>query len=130
MAQEPAEPRDHARLLVVRRRDCTLAHHRFKDLANLLTPGDLLVLNDTRVLPARLLGKRATTGGKWQGLFLRQGTDGTWEMLCQTRGRLRPGELIRIKPGSLSLELLERLFDGRWRVRPLSEASAVELLEE
>ena len=87
--------RDHARLLVVRRRrDDSLAHHRFDDLANLLIPGDLLVLNDTRVMPARLLGKRAATGGKWEGLFLRQFPDGTWEMLCQTRGRLQPGEQI------------------------------------
>src|SRR5579859_2887689 len=91
IAQEPSEPRDYSRLLVVGRHAGTLAHHRFSNLPDLLAPHDLLVLNDTRVLPARLLGKRIGTGGKWEGLFLRERADRTWEMLCQTRGRLRPG---------------------------------------
>src|SRR6516165_7435821 len=71
IAQAPCEPRDQARLLVARRRDRSLSHHHFHELPTLLQPGDLLVLNDTRVVPARLLGKRAATGGKWEGLFLR-----------------------------------------------------------
>jgi S-adenosylmethionine:tRNA ribosyltransferase-isomerase len=129
IAQEPAEPRDHARLLVARRSGATLTHHRFFDLPNLLLPGDLLVLNDTRVLPARLLGKRASTGGKWEGLFLRQVPDGSWEMLCQTRGRLRPGECIHVDGGALQLELVAQLPGGRWQVRPLTAVSAVDLLE-
>lgn len=129
IAQQPAEPRDHARLLVARRRARSIAHHRFVDLPNLLTPGDLLVLNDTRVMPARLLGKRAATGGKWEGLFLRQFPDGTWEMLCQTRGRLQPGEQILVEPGLLALELLAPLPSGRWHVRPMAEGGAIELLD-
>src|SRR6266446_6564976 len=88
IAQEPSPQRDRSRLLVVRRRDATLAHHVFADLPELLRPGDLLVLNDTRVLPARLLGRRARTGGKWAGLFLREVSEGLWELLCQTRGHL------------------------------------------
>jgi S-adenosylmethionine:tRNA ribosyltransferase-isomerase len=117
IAQEPCEPRDHARLLVARRRDQSLEHHHFYEMPELLAPGDLLVLNDTRVLPARLLGKRADTGGKWEGLFLRELSDGTWEMVCQTRGSLREGEVIEVD-GGVSLRLLSRLPDGRWRVRP------------
>lgn len=128
IAQQPAEPRDHARLLVVHRRDGTLAHHHFYDLPELLAPHDLLILNDTRVLPARLLGKRITTGGKWEGLFLRERADHTWEMLSQTRGRLQPGERIAADPGPLELELVERLPEGRWLVRPLLDGSLVELL--
>src|SRR5205085_478034 len=88
IAQEPCAERDQARLLVVRRQDATLAHHVFLDLPDLLNPGDLLILNDTRVLPARLLGHRSRTGGKWEGLFLRAHPDGLWELLSQTRGRL------------------------------------------
>src|SRR4051794_14156070 len=88
IAQEPCEPRDRARLLVVRRAAESLVHHHFHDLPDLLDPGDLLVLNDTRVLPARLLGQRAATGGKWEGLFLNELPDATWEMICQTRGSL------------------------------------------
>src|SRR5262245_55361552 len=94
IAQEPVEPRDAARLLVVDRAARTLSHRRFHDLPQLLSAGDLLVLNNTRVLPARLLGHRQSTGGKWEGLFLRAAADGTWEMLCQTRGRLRPNDII------------------------------------
>jgi S-adenosylmethionine:tRNA ribosyltransferase-isomerase len=134
IAQEPANPRDHARLLVVHRTGSTLEHRRFDDLPDLLAPGDLLVLNDTRVLPARLIGKRAATGGKWEGLFLRDRGDGTWEMLCQTRGHLRPGERIHVErihvePGLLELELTAKLPEGRWQVRPLAGGAAVDLLE-
>src|SRR5215831_7969643 len=88
IAQEPAAERDRSRLLVVRRGDRSLDHREFLDLPDLLVPGDLLALNDTRVLPARLLGRRERTGGKWEGLFLRQIPDGLWELLGQTRGRL------------------------------------------
>src|SRR5947209_6140752 len=147
IAQEPCVPRDHARLLVARRSDRSLRHHHFFDLPELLQPGDLLVLNDTRVLPARLLGKRARTGGKWEGLFLRESPTNperkrgdnivpcekegslaenhaipslalrvskelpgaTWELLCQTRGTLREGEIIEIEPGPLPLRLQKRL---------------------
>src|SRR5437867_13237340 len=96
IAQQPCEPRDHARLLVARRSDQSLDHYRFHELPALLQAGDLLVLNDTRVLPARLLGKRARTGGKWEGLFLRELPDATWEMLCQTRGTLQEGEIVKV----------------------------------
>jgi S-adenosylmethionine:tRNA ribosyltransferase-isomerase len=129
IAQEPCEPRDHARLLVVRRQDHSLQHHHFVDLPELLRAGDLLVLNDTRVLPARLLGKRAATGGKWEGLFLRQLPDSTWEMLCQTRGTLQEGESIVVEPGPLSLRLKTRLPGGRWQVEPLLPGSVVDLLD-
>lgn len=128
IAQEPCEPRDHARLLVVRRQTQTLAHRRFYDLPELLSPGDLLILNDTRVLPARLLGHRQQTGGKWEGLFLRELPGGNWEMLCQTRGRPQPGEIIAVDPAPLELRLLGRLAEGRWEVAPVGGGSPVELL--
>jgi S-adenosylmethionine:tRNA ribosyltransferase-isomerase len=130
VAQEPIEPRDQARLLVVRRELRTLAHHHFFDLPELLRPGDLMVLNDTRVVPARLLGRRAATGGQWQGLFLRADGDGTWEILSQTRGRPRTGEIIAIEPGPLQLELLVRLPGGRWRVRPSITGPPAQILEQ
>jgi S-adenosylmethionine:tRNA ribosyltransferase-isomerase len=128
IAQEPATARDQSRLLVVRRAEQALGHHRFADLPDLLTPGDLLVLNDTRVLHARLLGRRARTGGKWEGLFLREQGDGSWEMLCQTGGRPAGGETIEVEPGPLKLLLIERLPGGRWLVRPEPAGRALELL--
>jgi S-adenosylmethionine:tRNA ribosyltransferase-isomerase len=124
IAQQPSPERDQSRLLVVRRSPATLAHPRFADLPDLLWPGDVLVLNDTRVLSARLLGRRARTGGRWEGLFLRHRPDGTWEMLCKTRGRLAEAETIHIEPGPLQLTLVQKITDGHWLVRPRSSAAA------
>ena len=87
IAQEPCPQRDRSRLMVVRRAEAVIEHHIFADLPDLLASGDLLILNDTRVIPARLLGHRMATGGKWEGLFLREMPDGLWELMCQTRGR-------------------------------------------
>jgi len=128
IAQEPCEPRDEARLLVLRRREQSLEHCRFHELPELLQRGDLLVLNDTRVLPARLLGRRARTGGKWEGLFLRTLDDGCWEMMCQTRGRLAEGETVEVEPRPLTLALVARLPGGRWRVKPGMSGDVAELL--
>src|SRR5215475_11274670 len=102
IAQEPSPRRDASRLLVVRRADGAVDHRTFHDLPELLAPGDLLVLNDTRVVPARLLGRRERTGGKWEGLFLRAAPDGTWELLCQTRGWLHDGETVVVGQTFLS----------------------------
>ena len=127
IAQHPSAERDQSRLLLVRRKDASLHHHVFHELPELLNPGDLLVLNDTRVLPARLLGRRERTGGKWEGLFLAAHADGCWELLCQTRGRLVEGESVLIEPGPLRLKLLGRR-DGHWLARPSEQGSAVDLL--
>jgi S-adenosylmethionine:tRNA ribosyltransferase-isomerase len=118
IAQEPSPSRDQARLLVVRRQAGTLEHHIFRELPNLLDAGDLLVLNDTRVIPARLLGRRERTGGRWEGLFLHALPDGAWELMCQTRGRLQENETISIGPRSLRLTLIRKTVDGHWLVRP------------
>jgi S-adenosylmethionine:tRNA ribosyltransferase-isomerase len=123
IAQHPCTPRDDARLLVADRSTNRLQHHRFHELPTLLRPGD------TRVLPARLLGKRTRTGGKWEGLFLRQLPDDSWEMLCQTRGSLHENEIIAVEPGPLTLQLVARLPGGRWQVKPLIPGTPVALLE-
>jgi S-adenosylmethionine:tRNA ribosyltransferase-isomerase len=128
IAQQPRPERDQSRLLVVRRQDGRLAHHVFAELPELLEPRDLLVLNDTRVLAARLLGRRERTGGKWEGLFLRCLADGAWELLCQTRGRLVEGETIVVEPGELRLRLEAKTAPGKWRVRAEATEDYVELL--
>ena len=128
IAQEPPARRDASRLLVVRRGDGSLDHRTFSDLPDLLDPGDLLVLNDTRVLPARLVGQRERSGGKWEGLFLRATATGLWELLCQTRGHLVEGETVVVEPGPLRLTLVGRM-GGHWLARPETPGSAFELLE-
>ena len=133
IAQEPSPERDQSRLLVVRRGGPPPADHHFHDLPALLDPGDLLVLNDTRVLPARLVGRRARSGGRWEGLFLREQADGAWELLSQTRGRLMTGETILVDPESPSIEdasaalrlcLVGKTASGRWLARPTEGGSA------
>jgi S-adenosylmethionine:tRNA ribosyltransferase-isomerase len=127
IAQQPAAERDQARLLVVRRSGGSLKHHLISDLPAVLDAGDLLVLNDTQVLPARLLGRRARTGGKWEGLFLREHPDGVWELMSQTRGCLTEGETIDVEPGPLRLELIGR--SAHWLARPSEAGSPAELLQ-
>ncbi|MFN5298170.1 MAG: tRNA preQ1(34) S-adenosylmethionine ribosyltransferase-isomerase QueA [Planctomycetaceae bacterium] len=98
IARQPADRRDQARLLVVDRATGRWFHHHVSDLPGLLRAGDQLVLNDTRVLPARLKGHRAQTGGRWEGLFLGETTAGHWRLMGRTRGRLQPGECLKLEP--------------------------------
>lgn len=128
IAQSPVTPRDHARLLVVRRQTGQLEHHIFKDLPELLSPGDLLVLNDTKVLPARLLGRRLATGGRWEALYLRTTADGLWEVLAKTRGHPVSGEVFVADRGSLKLILHGRTADHHWLMQPDPPAPAEDLL--
>lgn len=130
IAQEPIQPRDQARLLVIERAASSLAHRHFFDLPDLLRAGDLLVLNDTRVLHARLRGCRTATGGKWEGLFLRVDSEGRWEMLCQTRGRLKPGESIAIAGGTLTFTVVGRLATGFWLMQPSLLSAPAAILQE
>ena len=127
IAQEPAEPRDAARLLVIR--GDRFEHYHFRDLPELLSPGDLVVLNDTKVLPARLIGRRAGTGGKWECLFLREFDGGDWEVMSQTRGYPQPGERF-ITDSGLSLVLTGRTPERHWLMRPDRAGSPHELLTQ
>jgi len=134
IAQEALTDRAAARLLVVHRATGTLEHRRILDLPEILAPGDLLVVNDTRVVPARLIGRRSATGGRWEGLFLRvDAATGLWQILAHTRGRPAPGESIalsdRAGAESLALELVARGAGGTWLVRPSSAEPAGELLD-
>jgi S-adenosylmethionine:tRNA ribosyltransferase-isomerase len=128
IAQHPAERRDASRLLVVHRDRGTWEHRTFADLPEFLRAGDVLVRNDSKVVPARLVGNRTKTGGAWEGLFLQARADGTWEILAKTRGRPEMGERIAVA-GGLELELTGRAEGGAWVVRPLLEGSPPELLE-
>jgi S-adenosylmethionine:tRNA ribosyltransferase-isomerase len=118
IAQHPATPREQSRLMVVERGSGKIAHHRFIDFPDFLSSKDVIARNNTRVIPARLFGRRELTGGKWQGLFLRDCGLGRWEVLATARGRLSPGEQVVLDSG-LRLLLESRQVAGRWTVRPL-----------
>lgn len=91
IAQQPVEPRDSARLMVLRFRSKTIEHRVVRGLPELLRAGDLLVVNDTRVMAARLFGRRADTGGEVECLLVRPFTDTTWEVLFKPTRQARPG---------------------------------------
>ncbi len=128
IAQDAVEPRDRSRLMVVRRAGATWEHRVFADLPDLLKPGDVLVRNNSKVIPARLVGVREATGGRWEGLYLRTLPDGSWEILAKTRGRPQVGERVVVGSG-LNLILEGSIGEGRWAVRPESGGSAERLLE-
>jgi S-adenosylmethionine:tRNA ribosyltransferase-isomerase len=105
IAQTPVEPRDASRLMVVHRAAASskvagqIEHRMFRDVGEYLQPGDLLVLNQTRVIPARLFGHKAETGGRVELLLLARHDEHTWEALVRGKG-LRPGTLVRLQaPG-------------------------------
>jgi S-adenosylmethionine:tRNA ribosyltransferase-isomerase len=95
IAQSPAEPRDSSRLMTLRRTDGSIGHHIFRDIEHMLHPGDVLVLNDTRVIPARLIAYKDDSGGKMEILLLRQVTDTDWLALIGGRGA-HPGRVLRL----------------------------------
>ena len=107
IAQAPAEPRDSCRLLVLHREDGSVEHRRFSDIIEYLEPGDLLVANQTRVMPARLVGRKRGTGGVCETLLLKRREDVdplgcVWECLVNPGKRLRqPGIVIEYRAGGL-----------------------------
>lgn len=133
IAQHPLSERGDARLLVVDRRRQTFDHLHVRDLDEVLAPGDCLVLNDTRVLPARLVGYRQLTRGRWQGLFLEADDSGLWKILCKTRGKLSNGEKITVVDrdarDAMQFEIVAKLDGGIWVGRPDSNESPMDALQ-
>ncbi len=135
IAQVPADRRDQSRMLVVNRQTGEISHHTFSELPEFLNRNDLLVVNNTRVVPAKLVGIRASTGGKWEGLYLRDEIEGCWRIIGKTRGKLAANEEIVLSPASgesakdhLKLTLLKKCEGGEWIVRPQSNRSTLESL--
>lgn len=134
IAQYPLKNRSDSRLMVVRRSTNEIAHHHTRDLAEFLNPGDTLVLNDTRVIPAKVVGRRTTTGGKFQGLFIDTDENGLWRLLCKTRTPIKPGDKITIADRNnidrFELTMLARLNEGAWAAKPDQPGEAHDLLKE
>ncbi|MGQ9677941.1 MAG: tRNA preQ1(34) S-adenosylmethionine ribosyltransferase-isomerase QueA [bacterium] len=109
IAQKPVEPRDASRLLILDRRNGAIHETLFKEIGNWLVPGDLLVLNDTRVIPARIFG-RLSTGGKIEFLLLRQVRFGVWEVLTRPARKARVGTVVEFN--NFRAEILNREPQG------------------
>lgn len=114
IAQTPAEPRDASRLMVVDRASGSITHRTFRHLEQMIPPGDVLVLNTTRVFRARLLGTRDGSGAPAEVLLLKPHGDGRFEALVRPGGKLGPGRIITVSP-ELSVEI-ERVTERRTRM--------------
>ncbi len=112
IAQHPSEKRDQSRLMVIDRKTGKTEHRIFHDIIEYLNPGDVLVVNDSKVIPARLLGKKADTGIDMELLLLREHAPDKWECLARPGRRARPGTVIIFGDGILRAEVKEVLEDG------------------
>ena len=119
IAQTPLEPRDHSRLLVVDTATGELSHRHFYDIGHFLQPGDLLVLNNSRVLPARLKGRRSGTGSAVEVLLLHREDEGLWKAMVRPGRRLGPGAAFEID--GVPVDVLEDLGDGTRLIRMSDE---------
>lgn len=117
IAQEPAYPRDSCRLFVLDRSSGQVDHRRFSDVPEYLREGDVLVLNETKVLPARLKGAKDETGGAAEVLLLRERYENTWECLVKPGRRLKPGARIIFGQGELTGLIVDAIDDGGRLVR-------------
>lgn len=132
IAQHPLPNRSDSRLMVIDRAAETIEHRHVRDLPEYLRPEDCVVLNDTRVVPAKLVGYRTTTKGRWYGLFLNSDPDGHIELLCKTRGKLKPWDTITLQDRNLNddvkLVMLARLGGGAWVTRAETDEAPDDLL--
>ena len=129
IAQTPLEQRDESRLLCLDKATGEWSHRHFYELPNLLRPGDCLILNNSRVLPARLLGQRLPGGGACELLLLQDKGDKVWECLVRPGKHLRQGTRVSFGNGELTAEIAEVLPDGNRLVRFDYEGIFLEVLE-
>ncbi len=129
IAQTPLEKRDTSRLLAMDRRTGELAHRHFFDIIDYLNPGDCLVMNDSRVLPARLLGHRPT-GGAVEVLLLRDLGNGEWECLAKPGRKMQPGQEVIFGDGQLTATVSSVQEDGNRVVKFHYEGIFLEVLEQ
>ena len=127
IAQEPLTDRDASRLMVVSRGSGEIEHRRFADLVNLVAPGDLLVVNTSRVIRARLLGTRAS-GAPAEVLLLKPLADGTWEAMVSPGGKLKPGRRIEVGD-AFTVEVLETTARRTRIVRLESDIPVTDAIE-
>ncbi len=130
IAQEPIEPRDASRLLVMDKQSGALRDGTFRDIKELLKPGDCLILNDSRVLPARLLGERVGTGAHVELLLLTPHGNDVWEVLAGPGRRAKPGDRISFGGGILVAKVLEVLEGGNRLVQFSYEGNFYEALDK
>ena len=129
IAQDPLEERSSSRLLVLDKKTGARSHHIFRDVVSFLRKGDCLVLNDTRVIPARLLGEREGTGGHVELLLLKRTGGNVWETLVKPGKKCRPGTKLVFGDGRLKAEILDVAEEGSRLVHFTYEGIFEEVLD-
>ena len=130
IAQDPLTDRSSSRLLVLDKESGRVEHHIFKDIIHYLEPGDCLVLNNTKVIPARLIGHKEDTGAAIEVLLLKHLEDGTWETLVKPGKKARPGARIVFGDGLLTAEVEDIMEGGNRKIRFESEGVFEEILDQ
>ena len=128
IAQHPIAKRDESRLLVLHRKSARIEHRKFYDIIEYLNCGDVLVLNDTKVVPARIIGSR-TTGGRVEGLIIKEILENTWEILLQSNHRLKETESLCFGNNTVIGRLVCRNDTGSWTIRFENRKKFIEMLE-
>lgn len=129
IAQDPLQDRSSSRLLKLNRETGEIEHRHFTDILDYLKEGDLLVLNNTKVIPARLLGVKEETGANVEVFLLKRRTEDTWETLVKPGKKLKPGTKVSFGDGILKAEILETLEDGGRIVKFLFDGIFEEILD-
>lgn len=129
IAQEPATARDQSRLMIVNRAQQSITHDVFRNVAHYLRPADVMVMNDTKVIPARLHGRKIETGGKVEVLLLHERGAGAWDVLLRSAAKVPPGTVVAFGEGVLRGEVVARQADGTAVMRFVPKA-IVPLLDQ
>lgn len=129
IAQHPMEKRDMSRLMVLNKETGEIEHKLFTDIVNYLDEGDCLVLNNTRVIPARLLGEKEGTGGKIEFVLLKRVEGDKWEVILRPGKKAKPGSRFVFGNGELKAEILEVLDEGNRLVRFIYDGVFEEILD-
>ena len=130
IAQTPIEPRNHSRLMVIDRKTGAISHDRFYNLCNYLKKGDTLIVNDSRVLPARIYGEKEANGTFIEFLLLEQRANMVWEILCRPGKKAKVGTVFNFGGGKLKAEIIEVLEDGNRIAKFSCEGSFYAVLDE
>lgn len=130
IAQDPLEDRSSSRLLVLDKETGETSHHIFKEIVDYLNPGDCLVINDTKVIPARLIGAREGTGAKIEVLLLKRKENNVWETLVKPGKKARPGTRIVFGEGLLVGEVIDVVEEGNRLIKFEYEGIFEEILDQ
>ena len=130
IAQDPLEDRSSSRLLVLDKESGAVSHHGFKEIINYLEPGDCLVINDTKVIPARLIGAKEDTGAKIEVLLLKRKENNIWETLVKPGKKAKRGAKISFGDGLLTGEVVDIVEEGNRLIRFEYEGIFEEILDK